>query len=125
MPVRRPLRQRVYAPPRSDPKVRFGQCAGEMVAVRACLREAVRAPLRLAARSYRDGQGLRMRKPFDRTNQFIDHIAESLFDAVGQRLLGSLLVFTHALRLEFSMGCRVGESTVWRRFGNSRTDVCD
>lgn len=102
-----------------------------MVAVRARLREAVRArehkwPLViLAARSYRDGQRLRMRKPFDRTNQFIDHIAETLFDTLGQRLLGSLLVFTHALRLEFSMGCRVGESTVWRRFGNSRTDVCD
>ena len=74
-----------------------------------------------AARPYRDGQGLRMRKPFDRTNQFIDHIAESLFDAVGQRLFGSLIVFTHALRLRFSMGSRVGESTVWRRFGNSRT----
>lgn len=120
--MRQAQNQGSNAPPHSDQKVRFGQCAGEMVAVRAYLREAVRA---LAARSYRDGQRLRMRKPFDSTNQFIDHIAESLFDSVGQRLLGSLLVFTHALRLEFSMGSRVGESTVWRRFGNSRTDVCD
>ena len=113
------------AAPHPDQKVCFGQCAGQMVAGRARLRGAVRAPRLLAARPYRDGQGLRMRKPFDRTNQFIDHIAETLFDTVGQRLLGSLLVFTHALRLEFSMGSGVGESTVWRRFGNSRTDVCD
>ena len=109
------------APARADRKVRRGQCAAEGVAVSACLVEATTAS---TARSDRDGQGLRMGEPFERTYQFIDHIAETLFDAVGQRLLGSLLVFTHALRLKFSMDPGVGESTVWRRFGNSRTAVC-
>jgi hypothetical protein len=117
--------QRARRTPHSDQKVRFGQCAGEMVVAHACLGEAVKASVLVAARSHRDGQGLRMSEPFESTNQFIDHIAETLFDTLGQRLLGSLLVFTHALRLEFSMGSRMGESTVWRRFGNSRTDVCD
>lgn len=107
--------------PRSNRDASLGQCAGAVVAVNACMRKAVWA---LATRSYRDGQGLRMGEPFERTYQFIDHIAETLFDAVGQRLLGSLVVFTHALRLEFSMGPEVSESTVRRRFGNSRTGVC-
>jgi hypothetical protein len=108
-------------PPRSSREVSLGRCAGEVVVRNACLRKALRT---LATRSYRDGQGLRMCKPFDRTYQFIDHIAETLFDAVGQRLFGSLLVFTHALRLKFSMGPWDGESTMRRRFGNSRTAVC-
>lgn len=108
-------------PPRSSRKVSFGRCAGEVVAANVYQREAFEA---LATRSYRDGQGLRMRKPFDRTYQFIDHIAETLFDAVGQRLLGSLLVFTHALRLKLSMDPEQCESTTRRRFDNSRTAVC-
>ena len=89
------------------------------------MREAVGAS---APDPYWDGDGdrhgLRMRKPFEGTNYFVDHIANALFDALGQWLRRSLLVFTHALRLEFSMGPRVGESTVWHRFGNSRTVEC-
>jgi hypothetical protein len=33
-------------------------------------------------------------------------------------------VFTHALRLEFSMAPGPSESTMWRRFGNSHPAVC-
>jgi hypothetical protein len=108
-------------PPRASREVSLSRCAVEVVVVNAYMRKALWAS---ATRSYRDGQGLRMGEPFDRTYQFIDHIAETLFDAVGQRLLGSLLVFTHALRLKFSMGPKDCESTVRRRFGNSRTAVC-
>ena len=109
---------RLNTPPRSNRKVSFSRCAVEVVVVNAHM---LRAEWALATRSYRDGQGLRMRKPFDRTYQFIDHIAETLFDAVGQRLFGSLIVFTHALRLKFSMDPEDCESTVRRRFGSSRT----
>jgi hypothetical protein len=115
-------RQALNTPPRPDQRLCVGQCAEEMVTVMAYMREAMGASAPYSDRN-RDGQGLRMRKPFERTYNLVDHIAKALFDALGQWLRRTFLVFTHALRLEFSMGPRVGESTVWRRFGNSRTGM--
>jgi hypothetical protein len=43
-----------------------------------------------------DGHWLRERQTFDRPNQLIDEIAQALFDAVSQRLLGVLVFCSHA-----------------------------
>jgi hypothetical protein len=69
-----------------------------------------------AARSDGDGDRLGEREAFERAYQIIHQIAQTLFDAIGQRLLGSLLFITHAQRLFFSMGAEAGVSTAGRAF---------
>jgi broad specificity phosphatase PhoE len=59
----------------------------------------------------------RLGETFDRTDQLVHQVAQAIFDAVGQRLFGTLLVVSHAQRLNLSMG-----AGPWGF--NSRSDEC-
>lgn len=52
-----------------------------------------------------------MCQPFDSAHHFIDQISEAVFDAVDNGFFRTLISFTHAVRLTFSMSARKSEST--------------
>ena len=75
----------------------------------------------------RDGWGLN--QPLDRSYQLIDDVTQTLFDAIGDRFVGTLVVCSHAQRLNFSMGFGREVSTdttgKQRRAGEFAVRRCD